>query len=301
MNLNAEERKLRVSIRVKLKKLESARIKDLHQKSRLNWIKYGDENTKFFHAVVNLNKSRSRINGLNVNGVWVTEPKVIKENIRRWFKKHFNESIRRRPTFSNLGLPSISAEESETLVMAFSEDEIKIALKGCDGNKAPGPDGFTMKFYKKFWNHIKPFLVKLMNDFHSSGEISIGCNSSFLALIPKSSDPQNMADYRPISLVGSIYKIISKLLTNRLKVVMDGLISTTQSAFVGGRNILDGPLVVSEVVSWSKKKKIKMMVFKVDFEKAYDSINWKFLFRVMELMEFPDKWIGLDKRMHAVG
>ncbi|KAJ0612656.1 putative RNA-directed DNA polymerase [Helianthus annuus] len=152
-----------------------------------------------------------------------------------------------------------------------------------------------MKFYKKFWSHIKPFLVKLMNDFHSSGEISIGCNSSFLALIPKSSDPQNMADYRPISLVGSIYKIISKLLTNRLKVVMDGLISTTQSAFVGGRNILDGPLVVSEVVSWAKKKKIKMMVFKVDFEKACDSINWKFLFRVMELMEFPDKWIGWIK------
>ncbi|KAJ0784311.1 hypothetical protein HanLR1_Chr01g0030711 [Helianthus annuus] len=129
-NLNAEERKLRVSIRVKLKKLESARIKYLHQKSRLNWIKYGDENTKFFHAVVNLNKSRSRINGLNVNGVWVTEPKVIKENIRRWFKKHFNESIRRRPTFSNLGLPSISAEESETLVMAFSEDENKNSSQG---------------------------------------------------------------------------------------------------------------------------------------------------------------------------
>ncbi|KAJ0493102.1 putative RNA-directed DNA polymerase [Helianthus annuus] len=104
-----------------------------------------------------------------------------------------------------------------------------------------------------------------------------------------------MADFRPISLVGSVYKIIAKLLANRLKPVMDPLISQTQSAFVGSRNILDGPLIVSELVTWAKKRKVKMLIFKVDFEKAYDSLNWKFLFKVMEYMGFPDKWVNWIK------
>ncbi|KAJ0818578.1 putative RNA-directed DNA polymerase [Helianthus annuus] len=117
------------------------------------------------------------------------------------------------------------------------------------------------------------------------------CNSSFVALIPKIKDPQDLGNFRPISLVGSLYKIIAKVLVNRLKAVMNDVISENQSAFVGGRNILDSPLIVSEMVTWANKSKSKMLILKVDFEKAYDTINWKFLFKVMEKMGFPERWI----------
>ncbi|KAJ0627618.1 putative RNA-directed DNA polymerase [Helianthus annuus] len=133
--------------------------------------------------------------------------------------------------------------------------------------------------------------MAVMRDFHYRGVISEGCNSSFVALIPRTNDPQVLSNFQPISLVGLIYKIITKVLANRLKIVINDVISPTQSAFVGGRSILDSPLIVSETVAWAKKSKTKLLIFKVDFEKAYDSINWKFLFQIMESMAFPEKWI----------
>ncbi|KAJ0445513.1 putative RNA-directed DNA polymerase [Helianthus annuus] len=289
--LNDTEKKLRVNIISKIKDLEVKRSKDWQQKARANWLKNGDDNTSFFHNMVNLNKANRRINGLLVNGVWESEPKVVMEELRKGFKKQFSEPMRRRPTFSNIGLHTITDEQGSRLVVPFSSDEIFQAIHECDGGKAPGPDGFTLKFYKRHWSLLKPALVKMMSDFHETGEISRGCNASFIALIPKSSDPQVSADYRPISLVGSIYKIISKVLAGRLKDVMSSLVSPTQSAFVGGRYILDSPLIVGETIAWAKKHKCKMMIFKVDFQRAYDSLNWKFLFKVMEYLGFPDKWV----------
>ncbi|XP_022003879.2 uncharacterized protein LOC110901355 [Helianthus annuus] len=128
-SLNAEEKQLRAEIRVQLKRMEIAKIKDLYQKSRVKWIKDGDENTKFFHGVINTNISRSRINGIVINGVWVTDPIIIKEHICKWFKKQFSEPIRRRSCFSNLGLPSLSQVQAENLVVDFTVDEIKEAIK----------------------------------------------------------------------------------------------------------------------------------------------------------------------------
>ncbi|MFS8023979.1 putative RNA-directed DNA polymerase [Helianthus anomalus] len=177
----------------------------------------------------------------------------------------------------------------------FSEMEVWRALKSCDGNKAPGPDGFSLKFFKCFWKDFKNSLMDVMKDFHHNGVISKGCNSSFVALILKSKDPRSLANFRPISLVGSIYKILSKVLAYRLSSVINEVISPTQSAFLGGRNILDCPLIISETIACAKKKKDKLLIFKVDFAKAYDTLNWKFLFLMMEHMNFRERWINWMK------
>ncbi|KAJ0682333.1 putative RNA-directed DNA polymerase [Helianthus annuus] len=177
----------------------------------------------------------------------------------------------------------------------FSEKEILEAVRSCDGGKAPGPDGFSLRFFKVFWVKFKDFFVEVLKEFHSSGFISGGCNSSFVALIPKCKDPQDLSNFRPISLVASTYKIIAKVLASRIKRVIGEISSSEQSAFVGGRNILDSTLIVSESIAWAKKSKKELLIFKVDFEKAYDSINWKFLFGIMEKMDFPLKWVSWIK------
>ena len=104
-----------------------------------------------------------------------------------------------------------------------------------------------------------------------------GSNASFLALIPKTNHPQSFNDYRPISLIGCMYKIIAKLLANRLRKVMPGLIDERQSASIKDRHILHGTMILNEVVEEAKRCKKSALVFKVDFEKSYDSVSWSFL------------------------
>lgn len=103
-----------------------------------------------------------------------------------------------------------------------------------------------------------------------------GINSSFITLVPKKENPVGLADYRPISLVGSLYKILSKVLSSRLKAVLPQIISENQSAFLGGRNTLDGVLVANEVVEGWKKFRKRGLIIELDFEKAYDLLNWDF-------------------------
>ncbi|KAJ0744136.1 putative RNA-directed DNA polymerase [Helianthus annuus] len=299
--ISNKDKEKRAELRVQVKYAETIKAKDLQQKARVNWLKFGDENSAFFHRMISINTARNRINGLQFNNRFVTDPDELKEEVRCWFKKQFAEPIRRRPDFSSEGLPSLSEQNGAILCDRFSEKEILLAIRSCHGGKAPGPDGFSMKFFNSFWSSFKEILMGVFNEFFSNGKISNGCNSSFVALIPKVKDPQLISEFRPISLVGSIYKIIAKVLANRLKLVISDISSPVQSAFVGGRNILDSPMIVGETVAWAKKSKVKLLVFKVDFAKAYDSLNWKFLLRLMEKMNFPSKWVMWIKGCLASG
>nr|GEX34076.1 RNA-directed DNA polymerase, eukaryota, reverse transcriptase zinc-binding domain protein [Tanacetum cinerariifolium] len=122
-----------------------------------------------------------------------------------------------------------------------------------------------------------------------------GANSSFFTLIPKVNNPTCITDFHPISLIGIHYKIIAKILTNRLAKVIDKIINKEQSTFIVGRPILDGPLILTEIIEWYKIRKKKLLIFKVDFEKAFDSISWKFLDHNLVKFGFGQKWCSWIK------
>ncbi|XP_028074760.1 uncharacterized protein LOC114277115 [Camellia sinensis] len=134
-----------------------------------------------------------------------------------------------------------------------------------------------------------------MKEFYSMGRLAYRMNSSFITLIPKKVNALNLNEYRPISLIRSIYKLLSKVLISKLKPVLLEVISETQSAFLGGRNILDGILIANEIIDGWKKAKKKGLLFKLDFEKAYDSINWGFFFSMLSNFGFGSKWISWMK------
>lgn len=160
----------------------------------------------------------------------------------------------------------------------------------CESFKSPGPDGISFGFLKDFWDLLKGDVMRFLVEFHRNGKLAKGINSTFIALIPKVENPQSLNEFRPISLVGSMYKILAKVLANRLRLVIGSVISDAQSAFVKGRQILDGILIANEVVDDASKRKKELLLFKVDFEKAYDSIDWSFLEEVMVKMGFPILW-----------
>ncbi|KAJ0918837.1 putative RNA-directed DNA polymerase [Helianthus annuus] len=188
------------------------------------------------------------------------------------------------------GFKKVNENEAIDLVKEFGEEEIRNAIWECGSNKAPGPDGITFSLIKEYWPELKQWIMDMMKQFHKHGSIHQSCSSSFISLIPKVQDPMTFSDFRPISLIGVVNKIVSKVLANRMKKVLNGVISNSQSAFASGRNIIDGPLIVNEIVGWAKKKKKKLFVFKADIEKAYDTVNWKFIISVLTHMGFPSKW-----------
>nr|XP_043629901.1 uncharacterized protein LOC122601202 [Erigeron canadensis] len=124
----------------------------------------------------------------------------------------------------------------------------------------------------------------------SRGTINRGCGSAFITLIPKVRDPSQLNDYRPITLIGVTSKVISKVLANRIRFVLGSLICCNQTAFLEDRLISDGPLILNEVISWIRKNKKKAFIFKVDFNKAYDNVNWCFLIDILSQLGFPRKW-----------
>ncbi|KAJ0533271.1 putative RNA-directed DNA polymerase [Helianthus annuus] len=121
-------------------------------------------------------------------------------------------------------------------------------------------------------------------------EILIGVARRHLLPLFQKKDSLQPADFRPISLIGCVNKVISKVLVNRLKGVIGKLISEEQTAFLGGRNITDGPLMLNEVLAWMKMARKEGMFFKVGIHKAYDSLNWEFLHSIMVQMKFPPRW-----------
>ncbi|GJV77012.1 RNA-directed DNA polymerase, eukaryota [Tanacetum coccineum] len=169
---------------------------DSVQKSKIKWGIEGDENSKYFHGIINKKRSLLAIRGVLVDGDWCIDP-------------------------------------------------------------------------RKF---------------------PMGNNASFIALIPKVPDAKYVTDYRPISLIGSVYKVVTKILANRLATVVSDLVSDTQSAFVANRQILDGPFILNEVLTWCKRKRKQAMIFKVDFAKAYDSVRWDYLMEVLQAFGFGPNW-----------
>ncbi|GKE24724.1 putative RNA-directed DNA polymerase, eukaryota, reverse transcriptase zinc-binding domain protein [Tanacetum coccineum] len=126
-------------------------------------------------------------------------------------------------------------------------------------------------------------------------EKSRGCNSSFITLVPKIDDPLSLNDFRPISLIGCQYKIISKILANRLAMVISAVVSEVQTAFIKEHQIVDGPFIMDEIISWARLYKKKIFILKVDFERAFDTLNWSFLDSIMAQMGFSSKlrnWIS---------
>src|ERR1044072_5062685 len=126
-------------------------------------------------------------------------------------------------------------------------EEVWSVIRDSDGNKAPGPDGFNMKFFKEQWEAIKADMMVFFTDFHKNGVLVKGMNAAFVALIPKKDAPEVISDYRPISLIGSVYKILAKVLAKRLSGVVADPITDFQFAFTHGRQISDCILIASEV------------------------------------------------------
>ena len=185
---------------------------------------------------------------------------------------------------------------NEILVGEFQVWEVEAALNQMAPLKAPEPDGMPPLFYQNFWHLVKGDVTQIVLHFLNSGSLPNPLNHTFITLIPKTKIPEQVSEFRPISLCNVLYKIFSKVLANRLKRVLPHIISEHQSAFIKGRLITDNILVAYETLHYMKNHNSGssgFMALKLDMNKAYDRVEWFFLKNVMLLMGFDERWVAL--------
>ncbi|KAG7578757.1 Ribonuclease H-like superfamily [Arabidopsis thaliana x Arabidopsis arenosa] len=268
-----------------------------HQKSRSSLMQLGDNNSKYFHALTKQRRARNRITGLHdENGTWSTEDKEVQNIAVSYFKTLFTTT---KPEVFEDALEEVQSlitdQINDFLIAPATEGEVRAALFMMHPEKAPGPDGMTALFFQKAWATIKVDLLCLVNSFLEDGNFDKRLNTTNICLIPKTERPTRMTELRPISLCNVGYKIISKILCQRLRTVLPKLISETQSAFVEGRLISDNILIAQEMFHGLRTNpscKGKFMAIKTDMSKAYDRVEWIFVEKVLTKLGFCEKWIS---------
>ena len=185
----------------KLKELDINKLLDIKQKSRCRWTLEGDENSSFFHGILKSNAKSNGIAGLNIDGVWRSNPDEIKSECLEFFESKLKEPLSSRPKFKSNKFQKLSSEDKEVLEQNFTADEIKSAVWKCGNDKAPDHDDFNFEFIKKFWHIIGYDFVEAVQFFGVHKKVTGGCNSSFITLVPKVGNPLCLADYRPINLI----------------------------------------------------------------------------------------------------
>nr|AAO00696.1 retrotransposon protein, putative, unclassified [Oryza sativa Japonica Group]AAP54694.1 retrotransposon protein, putative, unclassified [Oryza sativa Japonica Group] len=192
-------------------------------------------------------------------------------------------------------IPQVSQLENEALTQEFTEDEIKKAIFQMEHNKAPGPDGFPAEFYQVFWNVIKSDLLDLFIEFHNGTLPLFSLNFGPIILLPKCMEAMKIQQYRPICLLNVSFKIFTKVATNRIIGVAQKVISPTQTAFIPGRNIMEGVVILHETIYELHRKNKSGVIFKIDFKKAFDKVKWSFVQQTLRMKGFSPKrcqWIA---------
>ena len=287
-------------------KILQADLNDLLDKEGLMWeqraralfLKCGDRNTGYFHSKASHRFRRNKISGLrNRNNEWCTSDLQIKDIAVDYFQSLFASSLPSvQSEIFEAVKPSVSPEMNEQLLMPFSRDEVEMALHQMEPITAPGPDGMPPLFYQSFWNLIGNDISSAVLDCLNNCNIPKEINHTNITLIPKVKSPELITDFRPISLCNVIYKLVSKVLANRLKVVLPAVVSENQSAFQAGRLITDNILMAFETLHYMKNHQhgsSGFMALKLDMSKAYDRVEWVFLQGMMKQMGFDDRWIAL--------
>ncbi|XP_019182124.1 PREDICTED: uncharacterized protein LOC109177267 [Ipomoea nil] len=269
------------------------------QRAKQHWLIGGDRNTKYFHLYASARRRKNLILKLqDESQSWVDGDQLL-PLATRYFQNIFTS---KGVDFgSNLDgfNATISLEDNQRLLRPFQSDDVREALFSMAPDKSPGPDGFSPAFFQHFWNEIGEDVSRFVLDCISADEFLIGFNDAIITLIPKKSTPTSMVDLRPIALCNVLYKILSKMLANRLKEVLDKVISISQSAFLPGRLITDNVLIASEVIHYLNRKRQGnhgWCALKLDMAKAYDKMEWTFLREMMSRMGFDQRWINLILR-----
>ncbi|XP_021996985.1 uncharacterized protein LOC110894117 [Helianthus annuus] len=255
----------------------------LKQKSKVEWLAAGDMNTAFFHSSLKNRIHYSRIDVIRDASGKLHENAMVQKAFVEHYEKFLGfpgvTSLNPSP---ELFTKTIERDVALHMVRPVTAEEVRKAMFSMGSDKAPGPDGYTAGFFKGAWPIIGSEVSNAVIDFFATGKLLRELNHTLIVLIPKIPSPSVVTDYRPIACCNVLYKCISKIIAERIKVALNDIVSGNQSAFVPGRKISDNILLTQELMhNYHRNIGPPKCAFKVDIQKAYDTVDWRFLKRIL--------------------
>ena len=259
---------------------------------------------KFFH---DLHESHARHNvvRLEENGIMCSDPREIVKKCIEYYTQLLDVQVciddnvkNDRDVFFNGVKNHVSHDVAQSLDANISEDEVEHVMSHLANDKSPGWDGLTHELFKKYVIKLKGPFTTLFQKVWTSGEMPHSWKIGLIKLLPKVPSPSSFAQWRPISLMGGMYKIFAKVMANRLHKVLPSIIHNSQYGFLAKRDILHNIFNVQMAIDYAKESKQELVLLQLDIEKAYDNVDWSFIHQLMSHMGFGDR---MSKLIYTLG
>ena len=291
------------NLKEKNNELEEIRMHKLNGsliRSRWQNVSMGEKPSKYFLNMENKNFVSKNIRELKIGNKTINNPKDILEEMKIFYNNLYKhkEHLDIEDTELNRvrdSLPKLNNADRENMEKEITMEELGFIIKKSKNNKSPGASGFSNEFYKIFWPNIKILLLNLLNYYRENGKLNTSQLSGIITCIPKGGKMRNnLKNWRPITLLNSIYKFYSSIIAERIKVLLPRLINPDQKGFVNNRFIGENTRLTYDIINESNTKNIDGLIILIDFEKAFDSISWSFISKTLRIFNFGEdtiKWI----------
>ena len=297
INNHVDDRAWNETFKLKQEELEDLREYKLRGaliRARWQQLTEGEKPSKYFLNMENRNFVSKHIKELKDENKTITDPTDILNEMKNFYQGLYTKtkSIRIEDSYySNITnkMTKLTEDEKTRIERAISLEDLKNIVYKSKNNKSPGPDGFSNEFYKIFWLQINCLLLKLMNFYRKKGVLNKAQSSGIITCIPKGGKLRNeLKNWRPITLLNSIYKFYSGILAERIKNFLPKIINVDQKGFINGRFIGENTRLTYDIIVQCIRQKIPGLIIIIDFEKAFDSISWDFISKTLEIFNFGD-------------
>jgi hypothetical protein len=293
-----------------LNELDNEKLRGAQLRAKCLHISENEYSTQYF---LNKEKAKSEAKSMttlmNDNDELISDPKVIAEEQRNFYKTLYSEQNCQKPEKvteamkyflnSDVQIDSIQNDDKEILDLPITYEEIAESLKELANNKSPGSDGLTTNFYKFFWKYISHSVTESILNGIQDGKLSIEQRRAVLTLLPKKNkDTRYLKNWRPLSLLNTDYKILAKVLAKRLQGVLPDIISYDQSGCLKGRSTFSNIRGTIDVINYVNNKNLPGYLAFIDYEKAFDTVKWSFLYKCLEKMNFGKIYIEYIKSLY---